>query len=194
MPIDEGYARITWTFTGEAAPTGAAVTLGVNQDPGVTITQAVQAAENAWEDNLLAQQVSTITLDKIMVKYGPDQTGLASEQSSGSVGVLAGTAVPPNGALLVTKVTEQGGRRGNGRMFIPGLLEGNVGPNGNLTAAYVNAWAAALLGFHADLVAAGLPPVILRGNPGVSPVIGPIAIQSFQPQATMATQRRRLRR
>lgn len=108
-----------------------------------------------------------------------------------SNGVQAGSAVPPNTAHLVRKLTAGGGRRNRGRMFIPGVSEANVNAVGDLSAGAQTALNTAADQMLANLLATSqIIDVVLFHE---SSPFTPTSITDLQVQPRVATQRRRLR-
>jgi hypothetical protein len=193
MTIPVGFAQANWFFTGQAAPTGAQCTMGID------ITGEPDApnllAENLWDswrDTILTQQTSSLNLVQTTVKYGPDATGETGIFSQSAPGTAASTCLAPNTSYLVQKTTSFGGRAGRGRMFVPGTIEAGVGPDGIVTVGTLAALQAQLDLFLAELIAEGHPPVVLHGDS--SPLSTPSPVTGLPASGTVATQRRRLRR
>lgn len=193
MLIPTGTAQINWSFTGEALPHGAQVTLGVAVDAYTgTPADAAADARDAWDANLKDRVTAQITLSEVLVKFGPNATGPSAVLPTDIDGTATGEADSPNVAYLIHKVTEFGGRTGRGRMYLPGVPSPNVFNNGLLSDAWRASTLAAFSGFYTDLTTAGLFPLLLHGPD--SPVTTPLPITDFVVDARVATQRRRLRR
>jgi hypothetical protein len=189
--IPFGTSQINFQFTGIAVPNGAEITLGVDNSLGLTPVQVGTAALAAWTNaNMEDQYVGGMTLVNIHVKNGPNATGPQGDVTAGVTGGLGGTAVPPNTTVLIRKNTGSGGRRGAGRIYMPGMDEADVSGGGDLTpvrqAAVQGFWDA----FETELTAADIGPILLHAD-AVEP---PYTITSFSVQSLTATQRRRLRR
>lgn len=113
------------------------------------------------------------------------------DSGAGVIGTVSGEAVPNNTASLLRKITLAGGRRGRGRMFIPGVSEEHVGPTGALTSTLVTALTNAGNDIMGNLVAlSSVDAVVLFHN---SAPFEPTEITSLVPSAKAATQRRRMR-
>ncbi len=193
MIIPAGYAQVNWKFGGSSCPLGAQVTCGV--EIGATpVTPGALAAflRDAWDDTMQDVQVSTCTHTSTLVKYGPTVTGPSAEVFSATVGSLGVNGIAPNVALLVSKVTAQGGRAGKGRFFMPGMTEADTTQGGDVDAAYLAAAQTAANELYGALEAVTQGPVVLHG-PGI-PQLAPTPITGFSVQARVATQRRRQRR
>ncbi len=109
-------------------------------------------------------------------------------------------ALPQNTATLVHKRSGTGGARGRGRLYVPGVPEGEVSPTGLMNQTWVNflqgsftAW----LNELANIVpGAATGMVILHQAGGVVPPSfpGPSLVTSLVIDPIVATQRRRLRK
>lgn len=203
LNLPAGFAQHTLVWSGAAVPTGAVSTFGTAIPAGVTSPATAAGAirdrtvntggwfitGNGWPSNLI--------LAKVITKFGPVDTGPFGEALSGQAGgATAADAYSPGTALLVKKATNVGGRRGQGRMFLPSLPEGVVGVGGLVDTAVVTTINSRFATWHSNLIADGYTPVLLhRHDPalGQTPV-APTNIQNWIVQGTVATQRRRLRR
>lgn len=203
LNLPSGYALVTIVWSGTAVPTGAVSTFGC-QLPASPPTPAAAAID--IRDNITGTGgwfisgngwPTSLTLNKVVVKFGPLETGPFGEAASGQAGgVSTADAYAPNCSLLVKKNTNQGGRRGQGRMFLPSLPENVVGPGGVVEGTTVSTINGRFATFHTNMINDSYTPVLLhRHDPdlGQSPV-APTAIQNWTVQSILATQRRRLRR
>ena len=107
---------------------------------------------------------------------------------AGSIaGLLSGALAPPNCTYLVHKIG--GLRRFKGRMFLPGLREGDVNEGGVLSSTVVTTANAALTEFLTQVnTAAGA----MTQKPSVANP-SPAAVTSLVCDDLISTQRRRLR-
>lgn len=111
---------------------------------------------------------------------------------AGEVGTNGTEPLPQNSAILIRKSTGQGGRRAQGRLYVPGLDNTDVAANGSLTAAAQAALQTQADGLLTDLNAlAVVDNVVLLHN---SAPFDPSPILSLTVQKFLATQRRRMRR
>lgn len=189
--IPEGFAQITWLFGGLSAPNGAACTQGVEVGGSQTLPDIADAAKDAWVAGLAHVQDANCVLTGVRVKAGPNATGPQIEMGYSLGGTASGSGVVPNAALLVRKLTNMGGRQGRGRMYVPGFTEQDVSSSGTIGGAYLaNVQGHADTTFD-DLVAALLIPVLFHD--AAAPVTTPTTLVQYTVDATMATQRRRLR-
>lgn len=189
MTIPIGFAQVSVNFGGLACPSGATTTFGVFHDGNGTPSGLANIVKATWEADMLIPFATTLTLDSIAVKYGPDETGPSAEVSSGAVGVDSGVAVAPNTSVLVSKITGLGGRKGRGRMYLPGISENAVDEGGNLSTAKINSIQTELDEFLLGMSNASRPVYLLHAD-----ATAPTLVTSLECQSLVATQRRRLRR
>lgn len=193
MLIPEGFAQVNWIFGGSAAPTGAEVTLGISINTWVDPLQDLaQALHGFWEDSVLPLQCSEIALQSTRVKAGPNDTGQMVEYSEPLGGGSSAEAVSPQVSVLVSKQTVVGGRRGRGRMFVPGTPETDIGSNGTLSVGAIGFLQAAFDELHQALDTNNTAAFLLHTETPSQPA--PYFIESFAVQVRVATQRKRMRR
>lgn len=195
MPvIPLNYSQVNLKFTGAAVPRGAEVTFGVANTTSLSPTGVAACVEEALGDFTGWSAFSNLArITSILVKNGPNATGPFVEVPANSGGEGTGQPITPNVAVLVRKTTALGGRAGSGRMYWPGLLEGNVNGAGVLEGHVVAGLQDAFNAFWLSLETLNVPPMLLHG-PG-SPVSDdfPTVITAFNVDPVVATQRRRLR-
>lgn len=193
MLIPLGFAQINAIHTGTSLPFGAQWTLAVNHDNiEQTPIQVAQAFEDALQvSNLYDQVCLGVTMTSVLVKFGPNDTGKSALEPANEPGVN-GNQAAPQAAFLIHKNTDDGGRAGRGRFFLPGVPDATLNPSGTIVSANLSAMQTALETFRTNLIANDLIPVVLH-NVG-SPLSSPSPITSFSADARAATQRRRMRR
>jgi hypothetical protein len=190
--IPTGYAQINLMWTWTASSQTAECEFGVNLDgyPG-GVSEAASDVLTAYGDaNMKVLQTNHITLTNVHCKFGPNDTGAAGDAPAGIAGDLSTQGLTPNTCVLITKVTELGGRHGRGRMYWPGWEEGTVDSYGILDDDAFGAFVTHMTEFHDALDSAGLPMELLHtaDTPDPSPIV------ALTPQRKVATQRRRLGR
>lgn len=187
--IPTGYAQFSIVWTDETIDGEAHNVLGCRLDIVATPDAIATAILGHVDDNLRPQVSAALTLDRVDVKFGPDDTGPSGTAAGGLNGGIAGNVTPANLTSLIQKQTLLGGRRGRGRVYMPGVPEANTQPNGNLTVAYQGALAGSWNQFRLDMEASDLPLFLLHSD-----ATTPTEIQLFSVDIRPATQRRRLRR
>jgi hypothetical protein len=193
MVIPAGYAQANFVYTGSAVPTGAEWTLGLDiggvAGSPLSVCTLLETAYTAA--GFGAHIASNVNLSFIEVKFGPDSTGPSATLST-SFTSTGGSGVGPNTAWLVQKLTNDGGRAGRGRAYVPGVPESSCGESGNLLNVDVAFLQTDFDQFQASIEGNDLFGVVLHA--AGSPLEIPSLITSFQVDDIAATQRRRLRR
>jgi hypothetical protein len=191
MIIPAGYAQVTHLFTGDAVPTGAAITYGVENTGAADAADIAVAAHLALANNFEAHWPDSLTLDRTLVKRGPNATGQSAEHIEPIVGDNDVEAAPPNTAYLVSKRTALGGRQGRGRMYLPGCDDNTVTTGGLLSPAQMTQTQGDLDAWFAEPGMFGFfPMVLLHSSAGLAPT----TVLELTLQQKVATQRQRLRR
>lgn len=183
---------MTFGFTGTAVPTGAAVVVAVDNPNGTISPEDVATQAAVGFSGVVAQLTTAISLTSVLAKQGPDETGPSALIGVSITGASGGNSLPPNVSVLVTKNTNQGGRSGRGRMYLPGFREDQVNVAGIIDNTYVGNMQDALDDFVTYMTGADLQLVLEHGPD--SPFNLPGVVSSLTCQAKVATQRRRLRR
>lgn len=202
--------RATLGFSGVNAPTGAAVVFAFIHTGTKTPAECAADIANVWAvSDMDGMQPADIALTSVLVKQGPDETGPQASFPATVIGSAGAVSSPPNVCYLVHKNTAEGGRRGRGRMFIPGVPEGTVDDNGQLVAGQAAQLQSRIDAFMAGLLTEELIMALEHGpsytwtinengQPRRVPVAGPVptltALTSLTADPKVATQRRRLRR
>lgn len=193
MIIPTSFAQVNLKFTGDALPGTAEVVFGVNitgfpGDPISLGTAVIGAVGDASLDELW---VGDVKLSSVLVKYGPNSTGVFGETTADMAGTAANPGVTANTALLVRKVTDTGGRQGRGRLFLPGIPTNQVDSDGVVHGGFLDTAHADFQDFLAKLGAIPAPMALLHGEH--SPSSTPHEVLDLVPSGLLATQRRRLR-
>lgn len=208
MTIPDGFTQITVDFTGSMLPHGAAVVFGTERNIELTAAEHATAAHDALADAFAADLSSAVSMSGASCKFGPDETGAIGLSTGISrAGTAAGTVLPPSCAYLLTKVTGLGGRRGRGRMFLPGVLEGNCNNSGLIDSGVQSTITGHGTSFLNAMDVLGIAVyllhdpstewVLINGQPRRVPIAGdppaPTLVTSLVCDDTVSTQRRRLR-
>jgi hypothetical protein len=176
-------------FDGPGLPFPAAVVFGFDPSGSPDPADLAEVIHGGWTGSILEEQNAACDLVGCTVKLGPNSTGASGTFSSTETGGNAESGCTPNVAILVTKNTGLGGRRGRGRMYIPGVTEDGVGAVGQLAEATQEAFQDQCNAFLVLMTLAGLPVVLLHSD-----ATTPTAVTSLSVSNRVATQRRRLRR
>lgn len=186
--IPAGFSQHTVFFAGSALPNGAAVTYGADWDAGLSLNDEADLATQAWNDNMLENQSSVIALQGVLVKRGPNADGPSVRSFVNILGGVGTAAISPSVCALIKKGTALGGRKHRGRMYIPGMVEANVGEAGLLGVTYRTDLQTDVAQWGLDLSVGGVELVILHNDNTT-----PTPVTALTVDALTATQRRRLR-
>lgn len=196
--LPTGFVQASIRYTSPTfASGGAANTFGWGA-PGAPVMTSLSFADEvaeAVETHLRALIDSSITLASVYVQSATD----SAEVGIGLNGTRSGEGPPPNVAVLQTLRTATKGRRGRGRLYWPGLLNGNeIQENGNILAAAHTRVQNGLVAFWGALqgLDVGTQVILQRDEPDQKspPLNPPPEVNGRITQTRVATQRRRLRR
>lgn len=193
--IPPGFVAFEVPIVHIATQRKAFITGGVDNNSGLTDPQAIaNGIQNVitTTGGLHTRLDSECTIGPVEVAIGQDGDppilGIASTTVGGTA---VGSVVTPNVAVLIKKRTALGGRKNQGRWFLPWCLPENaVDEIGLISGSTVNGLQAAMNAVLAAATSANLPFVILhRTDPGVPPQVTALTVDNL-----VATQRRRLGR
>lgn len=181
------FSRISWGFSGTALPYGAVCSLGITtpEDP----QDFVIDLEDLTDDTIRTMLTTTVSITSLDVKVGPEDTGATYSAIINQAGSQSAEAAPPNVCTLVKFGVSGVSSKFSGRMFLPGVNEGQV----NAQGAYSNPQLDGLQGAVNDLIS-GLGGLGVQPHVISSKFSDPTPITSWIVDARVATQRRRLRR
>lgn len=189
IPI--GYAEVVSEFNvpGNSGP--ALVVFGLANPTDKTAQALADSVWTAWtQANGLLTNLSNVTaLIRTRAIYNDAGVEMYGEHTGSVAGAAAGAPLPPNCAYLASKRTGLVGRANQGRMYIPGCTEAEVGNDGIVTPAFIATMQTDLSDFIADLITDGNPMVILHSTVGPSPT----DVNALSMNQKIATQRRRMR-
>lgn len=189
MTIPVGFCQATWNFSGNGLQHPAAVVCGFDQGSGAAVEDVASSLYNLMGITILTKLTNDINLDSCVVKFGPDSTGPSAEATGSFTGGVSSPGASSQVAYLVRKNTGLGGRRGRGRMYLPGVNEAAIGSDGVLDSTFLGELQDEVDEFVGSLSLASLPMVVLHDD-----ATAPTAVTTLVVQPVVATQRRRLRR
>lgn len=194
VDIPSGYGLFAFHTLTEGDPEEMIWTWGVNVGSSASVPDLPERAATAWEDHLAAQTSTVVQLTRVTLKVGPVSTGPTYEFLSGAVGTNGGSLPPPNCAVLVKKLTAVGGRKGRGRMYLPGIssVSGSLDSGGNFGSVAAGDVQSAIEDMAADIEDTDPPgpaDMVLLHSDATTPT----SIVSYLCEQRLATQRRRLR-
>lgn len=197
--IPLGFASAALIFTGPFGTEPFVTTVGmdVTGSPAFsTYKDTANAVFNSYQAEVMPYTSNELTLERVDVSY-PAGTGTVSVSSdlAPASGGYSGLQASINNAILVNKITDEPGRRGKGRMFIPGLLgASDTGIDGTLSQAGRDQYQTYITNFVEEVKqdpGSGVAEfVVLHSSPGP---IAPAVITSFVVSPKIGSIRRRLR-
>lgn len=185
--IPPGFAELVHHFDAPGQSGDIITSIGVGgtdlNDPDLQIDYILAASTLMGNLN---NHVTGTTIDFVLGQDGDDDVVVSVVW--GTDGTSGGNMTPINSAFLLQKRTGVGGRRGRGRMYLPGVSEGSVGDDGTLDTGVaagiqtnVTAW---LASFPGDW-----QPFLLHQSAPYAPSL----ITTINVSPKIATQRTRLR-
>lgn len=159
--IPLGYASAAFILTGSSGTAPFVTTVGVKSTGGSISDEGWADLANElfdlYDTTLLADTSDKLVLDHVQVTFSAGG-GVVSASSNAptKAGRRTSASAPINIALLVNKFTNEAGRKGRGRMFIPGLLaQSSVSLDGTLSPADVTAYQGEVNAFFDGLAGGG---------------------------------------
>jgi hypothetical protein len=191
--IPPGYANIQFRMSatnGSASGHKGLTAIGVAIEAADPV-QLMEDAKDAYESFLSPYTGNLWEGDSIVLQVGTSGDPVTYEAGAWEGGSAGGEQLPPNCALLIKKLSGEGGRAHRGRMFIPSPAEDGVGNDGNLSPTQFASFTGDVNDFLAAIQAADgvTDAVIFHTTDDESPTV----ITSLVAQRMIATQRRRLR-
>ena len=199
MPtIPVGYSEATFIFNCTGSTRDVTWTCGIDDVNFATTDAIAQALEVYTEFSAVGRPYTPANLNNFWTFQGVSitrmlETGPQVGQFLGPiVGTLSGAPVPINCALLMSKSTNEGGRRNRGRAFLPPvhLAETAIDQVG----VFASGVAATIRGFFIaawnELELQGITPVLFHATAPFTPT----PVVGFSISTQLATQRRRMRR
>lgn len=183
LVIPPGFGLAAYTFSGSEGTPDYITTMGLDLSAaGGDFVGAANSAMEAFIQAFGDQLSDRVTLDGVQLAVGQDGPGGSVDSTNDSFTFTAtGTPEPVAMAVIARKITNTLGRRGRGRMFLPGsCFDADVESGGQVDdakrielnqrlAQYVD-----LLNNPAGTQTVATPPVLLHSSPPTdpTPVIG----------------------
>lgn len=200
MIIPVGFGLAAYRFQLQGDPEPMICTMG--HDLSAAGSDYAAAAEQlflAWDGEMLGLMSQAFIFEEVVLYVGQDggPSAVYESTSPGTPGGDSGTIIPQNSAYLLRKRTSAAGRRGRGRMYIPGVKRSEVGELGDISSSWLSLIQASADGWLDELQNPtvgpyALPPVLLHSE-GLSSVPPPTPITALTFENQIATQRQRLR-
>lgn len=190
MPsIPEGFGQATLVFTIPGPGSPAMVVFGFEdnpiQDPDAQAGFIAEAWNATGSMSTNVDSGATQTECRVLIRRGGEL--VAGLDTEATVQLNSGTAAPPQVALLFQKQTGFAGRNRRGRLYSP--APSAVPETGQFPTSTLDLINPRSANFLVLLASAGNPMYLLHVNPADTPNI----VTALVAQATVATQRRRIR-
>jgi len=189
--IPTGTCQVNLQFVGDNLPTGAEITFGVDNS---TLDASPATVAGLIEDSIvgagwMAAFVNDESIANIHVKNGPNETGPFADLGVTIGGEKTGEGSSSAVALLVKKNTGLGGKKGSGRLYIPGIAESDIGSDGTIDSTALGVYQASLSDWLSEMTSLDVPMLLLHND-----ATTPNLVLSLAVDPVAATQRRRQRR
>ena len=163
LVIPVGYCNAAFVFTSSVGTGPFVTTIGVDTgESGGDFVAVANALKLNYVTNLAAITSNALTLDRVTLSIGVDGPG-GSVDSDTAPAPMTGniTSGPMAMSVIARKTTNQFGRYGRGRMFLPGVnSENGIDPDGSVTPAYRNTVQTALTAFFNGFPASATPVLL----------------------------------
>lgn len=162
--IPNGFGLANIVLSGTVGTPEFVTTIGVDvTDVGADLVEAANKVMQAYADVFIPSTTSNLSLDRVVLQVAAPGPGTGSVESdlASFNGAQGGDMAPMATSAILRKTTSVLGRRGRGRMFLPGVVrDADVDINGRLT----NVFQAGLTGQGADFLD------LLRSGDGPGPM------------------------
>lgn len=191
--IPDGFAQITVPFTHDGLARQAVITFGAEYSGVETPADECQFHLAALTDNVTFD--SNVLVGPVRGRFGvPVGEPLAAEGTGTFSGTSSAERVPSNTALLVSKRSGRGGRRGRGRMYFPWHVEeAEVDELGFIDGGLHTSIQGEFDDWFTELTVTDRSMVILHDSEGATAPGSPDTVLGLIVSTQVATQRRRLR-
>lgn len=194
---DTYEGRITWSFSGDGLPYGASTSLEFKRSEDWFAegwwTNFKPVLRDAARDMHQLIASSPCVLDTVEVKLGPEETGPSFGIPLAMPGATGAESCPPSVSMLIKKRVPLISGRYAGRMFYPGISEGNVSSAGTIPTPALGPYQTAVDNFFEAITGLedyGVICYVLSDGGDVADRY----VDQLDVQLKVATQRRRLRR
>jgi hypothetical protein len=193
--IPNTFAQGTFVFKCAGITDPMVTTIGMFPPPSDSANDIADALATAWTASgapFQGLQFATgYTLEKVDVTRGTPTGPVIGTKSVGLAGGGGPAGVSANNAVICRKQTGRGGRKGRGRMYLPGgfLQETDVDLAGIITSSVVTSMNGKLATALSNMRTADLTPMLLH----TLDTDAPDEITSMSVVPLVGTQRRRIR-
>lgn len=177
LVIPPGFGNAAFIFTGAVGTQPYVTTLGVDiSGAGGDFVGAANSLMLSYQVAFQTETSNALTLDRVNLAIGQDGPGGSVDSDLSPIAMSrSGTYGPTAMSAIARKVTNEIGRRGRGRMFLPGVItESEVDADGSITSARRGTLQTALNLFQTTLAEpagedVAYPPVLLHSQAPADP-------------------------
>lgn len=192
IPVTGSLVVFRYSLAGDLEP--MVTTLGLQEAAGfngpLCVAQLLEATQTTGGIGVGAGIIAPYSFEGVTVYHQTASGFTVFEGNEPALGTAAGSAIPSNCAVLINKVTAQGGRRHRGRFYFPPVhvAESNVDARGQINS--VSFLTSLFNEFYDRLIASSeIPPPVVFHSDGSAGTL----ITAFSPDSVIATQRKRMR-
>lgn len=153
--VPPGFANAAFTFTGAVGTQPYITTLGFQVDLGATTAvEVANGVMGSYAAVMASETSSGLVLDRVSLYVGDDGPSGSVDSDLSPVAMTRSGSYPPTAcSAIARKVTASVGRRGRGRMFLPGVLsESEIDQDGSVVTTRRGTLNAALDNLRLDLL------------------------------------------
>jgi len=187
VTFPDNHGQITYVLDGPNASGELNCTMGFGESDELT-TAELQTLADSWETNVMPLLAANYTLVEVRSLQQDGANQIAKSVPSG----ISGSGSDPmsiNAAVIVAKLTGLSGRKNRGRMFVPGIREGEMDAGGNvLSPGNLTFWQDAFDQVLADFTTAERSAVVHHRATSTDTSITELVVRP-----KLGTQRTRLR-
>jgi hypothetical protein len=175
--VPPGFGQAAFIFNTDSGTGPIVTTLGVEMpEAGGDFVGVANALKTIYTNNFGTLTSNALTLERVSLYIGQEgPSGSVDSDTAPTAMSNTGVFGPMAMSTILRKVTQNPGRRGRGRMFLPGTApEANVEEDGSISSAQRSAIQTAADSFFDDLVGDGMgevatPPVLLHSSAPADP-------------------------
>ena len=175
--IPPGFCQASFVLTGAVGTQPYVTTLGVDTSGyGGDFVAAANYLGSAYATAFAPMTNQDLQLDRVTLFVGSDGSSGSVDSTTSPYPMASAASMGPTAmSVIARKNTNDIGRRGRGRMFLPGsAAEGEVTESGSLTTTFTEGVNDILVTFY-ELLATpvdpedALPPVLFHGSAPADP-------------------------
>lgn len=195
MALPVGYAQASFVFQCTGISDPIVTTIGCQPQGGISAATIADAVYTSWTSATApfapAKVANSYTLTSVDVTLETASGPVLGQKLVNAAGTMVTVVVSAQVCVIARKQTARGGRKGRGRMFLPGaiLVEANIDSAGIILPAFRTTLDTNLTAALSLMSSNSVPAFLLHSDP----LITPDAIIGMSTVSVCGTQRRRLR-